>query len=580
MKKFKDWSLNTKILSGFAFVLLIAGAIGVVGVREVSSMMNKDEQLDNNVVVPLSQIAKISTAFQRIRVNTRDLLLAENIAERQMYAKKIEGYRTEISTLADEFEKTIVSDSLKKTFGEFQEARKVYAEDLQALVGLAMSNQTRDGFELLKGDMRKDADREMKLIDEMMEAKIALGGRLTEENASEATAGRLFILIVLAVGSVSAIVVGLLMARGLVRPLKVLISQANRIGERDLTVAVDVASKDEVGELASAFKSMVEQLRVTLTKVGEASAAVASASNEISSSTQQMAAGAEEQTGQTAEVAGAVEEMTKTIIENSQNATNTAETAKKAKRAAEEGGQIVSETVEGMSRIAEVVKSSAETVRTLGRSSEHIGEIVSVIDDIADQTNLLALNAAIEAARAGEQGRGFAVVADEVRKLAERTTRATKEIAGMIKSIQADTRGAVESMERGTKEVDRGIALAENAGVSLHEIVAMIQTLSDMVSQIAAASEQQSSASEQISKNVEAISTVTSESAQGANQIARASEDLNRLTENLRELVGAFRLADSGGTQYEYGSSSGKRQFGYHSNAGVAVRADGRLVMG
>jgi methyl-accepting chemotaxis protein len=281
-----------------------------------------------------------------------------------------------------------------------------------------------------------------------------------------------------------------------------------------------------------------------------------------------MAAGAKEQTNQTAEVASAVEEMTKTIMENSRNASETAIVAKDAKTSAEQGGKVVAETVEGMRKIADVVQKSAETVQELGRSSDQIGEIVTVIDDIADQTNLLALNAAIEAARAGEQGRGFAVVADEVRKLAERTTKATKEIAGMIKKIQQDTAGAVESMEEGTTQVADGIALADKAGTSLKEIVENSQRVTDMITQIATASEEQSSTSEQISKNVEAISAVTSETATGIQQVARAAEDLNHLTETLGSLVGQFRLV-GGGSAKRSGETVGD----------VAVRANGRLVM-
>jgi methyl-accepting chemotaxis protein len=169
-----------------------------------------------------------------------------------------------------------------------------------------------------------------------------------------------------------------------------------------------------------------------------------------------------------------------------------------------------------------------------------------VIDDIADQTNLLALNAAIEAARAGEQGRGFAVVADEVRKLAERTTKATKEIATMIKQIQKDTYDAVDSMNEGTKQVEKGKLLAERAGSSLKEIIVGAELVVDIVTQVAAASEEQSSASEQISKNIEGISSVTQESASGIQQIAHASEDLNRLTLNLQELVAQFKVDENG----------------------------------
>jgi methyl-accepting chemotaxis protein len=189
-----------------------------------------------------------------------------------------------------------------------------------------------------------------------------------------------------------------------------------------------------------------------------------------------------------------------------------------------------------------VVKKSAETVEALGRSSDQIGEIVQVIDDIADQTNLLALNAAIEAARAGEQGRGFAVVADEVRKLAERTTKATKEIAAMIKQIQKDTGEAVESMKVGTDEVERGKALADEAGRSLNLMITGAVEVVDMIMQVAAASEEQSSVAAEISKNVDSIRNVTKETTTGVQEIARASEDLNRLTVNLQQSVSIFRI--------------------------------------
>jgi methyl-accepting chemotaxis protein len=196
-----------------------------------------------------------------------------------------------------------------------------------------------------------------------------------------------------------------------------------------------------------------------------------------------------------------------------------------------------------MERIAEVVVQAAKTVQKLGAGSDKIGEIVQVIDEIADQTNLLALNAAIEAARAGEHGRGFAVVADEVRKLAERTTKATKEIAAMIKQIQLDTSGAVESINKGTEEVEKGKELAGKAGKSLEEIIAASNKVMDDIVLVASASEEQSSTAEEISKSIEGINSVTQQSAAGIQQIARAAEDLNNLTENLQNLVAGFKLS-------------------------------------
>lgn len=315
------------------------------------------------------------------------------------------------------------------------------------------------------------------------------------------------------------------------------------MSEGDFTIRVSGNYNGDHQLIKNSINTVNDSLSAALQKVSEAVLATASASNEISSSVEELAAGAGEQTQQTSEVAGSIEQMTKTIMDNTRNASIAAETARSSGEKAKQGGSVVEDTIKGMVRIADVVKKSAETVETLGKNSDAIGEIIQVIDDIADQTNLLALNAAIEAARAGEQGRGFAVVADEVRKLAERTTKATKEIANMIKQIQGVTIEAVNSMKIGKAEVDKGKELADKAGEVLKEIITESQKVTDVAAQVAAASEEQSVSAEQISKNIESISSVTQQSAAGSQQIARTAEDLNILTQKLEKLISHFKIS-------------------------------------
>ncbi len=311
----------------------------------------------------------------------------------------------------------------------------------------------------------------------------------------------------------------------------------------DLTARVNGDYKGDHQLMKNSINAVSESLSKALTEVSESISATASAANEISASSEQMAAGANEQSAQTSEITTSVEQMTATILDNTKNASFAATTAKNAGEQAQKGGLVVSQTIEGMNRISNVVEKAAEMVYALGKNSDKIGEIIQVIDDIADQTNLLALNAAIEAARAGEQGRGFAVVADEVRKLAERTTKATKEIAGMIKTIQQDTSDAVSSMKEGTVEVENGKRLANEAENVLKDIIAVAQKVADTVIQVAAASEEQSNSSELISRNIEGINNVTRETSQGISQIARASEDLSKLTINLQEMINRFKIS-------------------------------------
>jgi methyl-accepting chemotaxis protein len=345
-------------------------------------------------------------------------------------------------------------------------------------------------------------------------------------------------------------------------PLSDAMDVLRKISAGDLTVRLTKEYKGDHQLIKTSINQVTDSLSTAITQVTEAVESTASAANQILSSTEEMASGAQEQSQQTAEVANAVEEMAKTIIETTRNTVAAAEASKGAGEVAREGGIVVLETIEGMNRVADVVKRSADTVIQLGKNSDQIGEIIQVIEDIADQTNLLALNAAIEAARAGEQGRGFAVVADEVRKLAERTTKATKEIASMIKQIQKDTKWAVEAMNEGKSEVEKGREKAEQAGRSLEKIIVESERVVDIISQVAAASEQQSSASEQISKSLESISNVTHQSAAGIQQIARAAEELNNLTLNLQNLVSAFKIERTEEFYKRQGRARGREEKG------------------
>jgi methyl-accepting chemotaxis protein len=326
------------------------------------------------------------------------------------------------------------------------------------------------------------------------------------------------------------------------RPLRELAASAVKIGRGDLSVTVPVRSHDEIGKVGIAFNEMVTNTKATINEVTEAMHAVASAVEQISSSSEQIASGTQEQSSQTAEIAAAMEQMSKSISVNSANATTLADTSRESKFTAHRGGEMVNQTIEAMRAIGMAVQNFATTTLSLGSSSNQIGEIVSVINDIADQTNLLALNAAIEAARAGEQGRGFAVVADEVRRLAERTVKATKEIETMIKQIQADSAEAVESLEQGTTAVDNGITNAEEAGIMLGGIVEITDSITDSILEIAKACQEQAASGSIITKNIDVISGVAQESASGAHEVSKATADLTQLSIRVQELLSKFRL--------------------------------------
>ena len=313
-------------------------------------------------------------------------------------------------------------------------------------------------------------------------------------------------------------------------------------GDGDLTQRLAVNSADEIGQLAKWFNTFIDNLHGIINQVKMNTEEVATASNQISATSAQMAAGAEEQAAQAGEVAASVQQMSAAIVENSQNAQQTATMASSATDKAREGSEAMQKTKSGMLAIVDSAKGTSEIIQSLTDRAGQIDGIVQVINDIADQTNLLALNAAIEAARAGEQGRGFAVVADEVRKLAERTTQATAEIGETIKAIQEDTKNAADSMTEAGENVTAGQEATYQTESILAEIITAVEQAMGMIQQIAAASEEQSAGAEQISKAVEAISTVSHQSAGGAEELAATSEELNKQSDNLRTLVGRFRL--------------------------------------
>ncbi|HEY4707779.1 MAG TPA: methyl-accepting chemotaxis protein [Thermodesulfobacteriota bacterium] len=300
---------------------------------------------------------------------------------------------------------------------------------------------------------------------------------------------------------------------------------------------------DEVVALGKSVDSMADNVSEVIGRISESSTLLASASEELSASASHISAGAGRQSAQTAQVATAMEEMNATVMEVARNSQQVSESAREAQNIAIDGGKVVEQAIKAMQDVSESTAFTAETIKALGKNSEEIGTIVSVINDIADQTNLLALNAAIEAARAGEQGRGFAVVADEVRKLAERTTRATKEISEMINTIQAGTGKAVEAMSEGIEKVDNGVRLANRAGDALKQIVTGVENVTGRITHIATSAEEQSSTADDIARNMESIAEVAKTNVRSTSEVTGATDEMARLAAELQEIVARFRLS-------------------------------------
>jgi len=445
---------------------------------------------------------------------------------------------------------------------EIETSAALLIENYKALAAIAehgheIANQARHQASIVCAGHREISTE---LLSTLVDRKLAQAKNVVDNASKTANTSKILTLSAVIIGAVIALAFGIIIARSITKPMLAIVARIKDIaeGEGDLTQRVEVHSKDELGELGKWFNTFVGKVHDIVAAVNGVSLEVANATEELSTNSAGMANSMDGSSAQVREMSSAIEQMSASIVEEARKSGDAARSADESRQVARSGGEVVEKTITGMRAIDEAVQASANSVTQLGKRGEQIGEVITVINDIADQTNLLALNAAIEAARAGEHGRGFAVVADEVRKLADRTTKATEEIAESIRAIQDETHLAVERMNTGTEQVNEGVTQATEAGQSLSQIVSSADELTMVIQSIAAAAEEQSAASEQISRNVESVSTATEEVSRGAGE---ASESVKRLAvkaEQLREMMSRFKMHAQDRRQSDQGPPPGQ----------------------
>lgn len=341
----------------------------------------------------------------------------------------------------------------------------------------------------------------------------------------------------------AALFAGLWFAGSITRPIQRLAETIGLIDrDADLSRRIDIDSKDELGDMARSFNKMLEKLHHSMREVSSSTSQLAAAAEELSAITIESNQAIETQRTETEQVATAMNEMTATVQEVANSASQAANAAQGADGAAKKGRDVVQQTVDSIDQLATDVRDTAGVIRKLEKEADSIGSVLDVIEGIAEQTNLLALNAAIEAARAGEQGRGFAVVADEVRSLASRTQDSTTEIQEMIEKLQNEARAAVSAMRQGEERAESGVEKAAMAGEALAEITRAVASINDMNTHIASAAEEQSAVSDEINRNISTISSVAEQNTESAEQTSRASEELAHLATELQTLVSQFKI--------------------------------------
>lgn len=441
-------------------------------------------------------------------------------------------------------------DDLFKSFANdeqmsFYKARMSHAsvQEVERMRNVARENVTYGGFGI-------DAESWFATITTKIELLKEIEDRFTQDlhglalQVHKDAQAELNLFVALAsVLVVVTIMLGLMIARGLSTSVTALHRAITQIEQgSDLTVQVPVSGNDEFGRIALSFNAMMEKVRCSLARVSDSANHLAGATAEMKQVTEETRQGVDEQRRETEMVAAAINEMTAAVNEVANSTVSAAEAAQKASDDTRTGEQVVSNTMSSISKLADEVEKAAGVIHNLDQHSEDIGTVLDVIRGIAEQTNLLALNAAIEAARAGEQGRGFAVVADEVRTLAQRTQQSTEEIQSMIQRLQSGTRDAVQVMKDGRNQAQQSVEQASSAKQALLSIAESVQQINDLNTQVASAAEEQSAVAEEINRNIHKIDQVSEQTSTAVAHNARSSDAVAVTAQDLRQLVGQFRI--------------------------------------
>jgi methyl-accepting chemotaxis protein len=538
----KNMKIGPRLAFGFGSILVLMIGVGVFSLFQIRWLNTSLDTMLHDRFPKTVQANNVINDINEIARALRNMMIDPSKTSMDAELTRIAEARKDAVANLEKLKATVQGEKGKTVIAKIDAIRPVYVKETEQYMELMRNGQIEQARTLLLGNIRASQHTYLEAVSELIKT---VSGNMEEAGKEASAAVKKDIIIIsglLAAAVLLGIVLGVLITRSITLPLASGVVIAKRLAEGDLTAQVEVTSKDEVGQLLMAMEQMVQSLRNLVGQTVQISAGIASASAQLHSTSEQIATGAEEVAAQTGTVATASEEMAATSSDIARNCHAAADSAGVAACTTQSGFAIVQHTVDGIRTRGEHTKENAKIVSSLGERSEQIGAIVGTIEDIADQTNLLALNAAIEAARAGEMGRGFAVVADEVRALAERTTKATKEISDMIRAIQQETKVAITSMEEGVKGTEQGATEAAQLETSLQQILEQVNDVTMQVSQIATAAEQQTATTSEVTTNIQQITEVVQQTASGAEETAAAAAQLAGQAQDLQNLVSKFKL--------------------------------------
>lgn len=516
--------------------------LGGYALVKMADMQRVTKQINEDWLPGVRAVGDMGTSVMRFRVFSLRLIADTDPKDVDNNEARLSEVKENVDSARARYERLLSNAEERRMYQGFEEAWNAYLQGSEKIVRLAQAGDFETAREVTNREQSVTADR-------MTEALLALADynqensrRVAAESEVNYRQSQWGVGIVIVVAILVALNLAAAVTASIRNPVLKALQAAETVSGGDLVQDIDIDGKDEPGRLLEALALMRENLRATIGQISNSSTQLASATEELSSVAEDSSRSLQRQSDEIQQAASAVTEMTAAVEEGAQNATTTSEASNSSTEAAQEGRNKVVETVSSIRQMTKEIGTTFSLIEGLAAKADEIGKVMDVILGISEQTNLLALNAAIEAARAGEAGRGFAVVADEVRALAQRTQASSKEIEEIINSIQEGTKSAVLSMKDSRTKARSTQDIAEAAGQALEEIAAAINNINESNLIIASAAEEQASVAREVDRNLITISDISTQSSAGANQTSSAASELSRLATDLNNLVGRFKL--------------------------------------
>ncbi|MBA4681644.1 methyl-accepting chemotaxis protein [Pseudomonas sp. MDMC216] len=538
---FRSISIAPRAAIGFGLIALLVFALGGFALLQMNSMHDRSSEVENNWIPSLNTLGDVTQDILRLRAVTLRMLLSETPQQLQENMALAQKLLDDLKDVQSRYETLISSSEERSTYEEFKSAEAAYLRLRGQLAQHLQNGDRQAAQELLTGAMNQQADTMVKALNTLiaLNRQGASGAAKAADSVyTQASRGTLLVMVLSAIATVMAA----LLTRSIVKPLAEAVQVADSVARGNLTMSIDTQGNDEPAKLLQALKSMQGNLRGTIEQIADASNQLASAAEQLSAVTDGTARNLHQQSLEIDQAATAVTEMSSAVDEVARNAASASESSSESGRIARQGSERITQTLSSINQLAADVDSTSSNFGQLAGKIRGISQVLDVIRSIAEQTNLLALNAAIEAARAGEAGRGFAVVADEVRALAHKTGQSTREIETMISTVQNDTEQAVRAMESSNGLAKQTLDIAEGAGVALDQIIQSIAEIGDRNLVIASATEQQAHVAREVDRNLINIRDLSLQNSAGSEQTSTASRALSSLAANMQGMVARFQV--------------------------------------